>query len=315
MTILRCLVILLVSTSFIQAQQLSLFTQYRENATLINPAAMESDFLGWGQNLTLGANYRAQWTGISGAPTTQSLRISYLNDETGLLLGGHVLNDQTGPTGFTGVYGKVGAVISNDPDEWGIAVALSGGAIQYRIDADKIKLRDPNDIIGMSDQSVISGDAGAGVYFYNTLSGKDFGGDIFYAGVSVPQVIGIDLTFKDINGDYDIARVRHYYGMLGLYHFFRNDGFIEPSLWIKYVEGAPINADFNIRYQTPMSIWIGTGVSTAGNFHFETGLNIGESAGLDNNFKIGYGFDYSYSTFGPSVGSTHELQVSFSFDR
>ena len=101
----------------------------------------------------------------------------------------------------------------------------------------------------------------------------------------------------------------------GVGMFFRNDGFLEPSLWIKYVDGAPINADLNLRYQTPNSIWIGTGISSAGNFHFEAGFNLGENVGLYNNVKIGYSYDYSFSSFGPSVGNTHELQVSYSFDR
>jgi hypothetical protein len=49
-----CLFFVLGSLS---AQQLSLFTQYRENATILNPAAVESDFLAYGQSKTLGATY------------------------------------------------------------------------------------------------------------------------------------------------------------------------------------------------------------------------------------------------------------------
>ena len=277
---------------------------------------MEADFLAWGQNLTFGANYRSQWSQITGGPNTQSLRMSYVQKGGGasLMAGGYLLNDQTGPTGYTGLYGRIGAVISGDPEYSGLAVALSAGVVQFRVDADEIVLRDQGDIVGMSSQTEIFPDVGVGVYFYNMLSGG-MDGDMFYAGVSVPQVAGLDLTFKDENGEYSIQRVQHFYGMLGLYHFFRNDGYLHPSLWIKYVNGAPLNADFNLIYQTPASIWIGAGASTAGNFHFEAGFNLGENIGLYNNVKIGYGYDYSFSTFGPSVGDTHELQVSFSFDR
>lgn len=300
----------------LSAQQLSLFTQYRENATIINPAAVESDFLAYGQSMTLGANYRSQWNGISGNPRTQTVRFSFIGDGSGtsLLGGGYLMNDQTGPTGFTGLYARIGAVISGDPEYSGLAIALSGGIVQYRVDADELNLRDPNDVLGMNSQTELFPDVGAGIYFYQMLSGA-MDGDMFYAGVSVPQVAGIDLTFKNEEGEFAIQRIQHFYGMVGLYHFFRNDGFLEPSLWIKYVDGAPINADLNLRYQTPNSIWIGTGVSSAGNFHFEAGFNLGENVGLYNNVKIGYGYDYSFSSFGPSVGDTHELQISYSFDR
>lgn len=300
----------------LSAQQLSLFTQYRENATIINPAAVESDFLAYGQNMTLGANYRSQWNGISGNPRTQALRFSFIGDGSGasLLGGGYLMNDQTGPTGFTGVYARIGAVISGDPEYSGLAIALSGGVVQYRVNADEFNLRDPNDVLGMNSQTELFPDVGAGIYFYQMLSGA-MDGDMFYAGVSVPQVAGIDLTFQNDDGEFAVQRIQHFYGMLGLYHFFRNDGFLEPSLWIKYVDGAPINADLNLRYQTPNSIWIGTGISSAGNFHFEAGFNLGENVGLYNNVKIGYGYDYSFSSFGPAVGDTHELQISYSFDR
>lgn len=300
----------------LNAQQLSLFTQYRENATIINPAAMESDFLAFGQNMTLGANYRSQWNGISGNPRTQAVRFSFMGDGSGasLLAGGYLMNDQTGPTGFTGVYARVGAVISGDPEYSGIAVALSGGMVQYRVNSDEFNLRDPNDVLGMNSQTEIFPDVGAGIYFYQMLSGA-MDGDMFYAGLSVPQVAGIDLTFKNDNGEFAVQRIQHFYGMAGLYHFFRNDGFLEPSLWVKYVDGAPLNADLNLRYQTPNALWIGTGISSAGNFHFEAGFNLGENVGLYNNIKIGYGYDYSFSSFGPTVGDTHELQISYSFDR
>ena len=300
----------------LSAQQLSLFTQYRENATILNPAAVESDFLAYGQSMTLGANYRSQWNGISGNPRTQTVRFSFIGDVSGasLLGGGYLMNDQTGPTGFTGVYARIGAVISGDPEYSGLAIALSGGLVQYRVNSDEFNLRDPNDVVGMNSQTELFPDVGAGIYFYQMLSGA-MDGDMFYAGVSVPQVAGIDLTFKNDNGEFAVQRIQHFYGMVGLYHFFRNDGFLEPSLWIKYVDGAPINADLNLRYHTPNSIWIGTGISSAGNFHFEAGFNLGENVGLYNNVKIGYGYDYSFSSFGPSVGNTHELQVSYSFDR
>lgn len=302
----------------LSAQQLSLFTQYRENATLINPAAMESDFLAYGYNMTLGANYRVQWAGLSGAPTTQTVRLSYINKEWSgatLSTGGYLFNDRTGPTGFTGLYGRIGGVISPDPEFAGLSLALSGGFVQYRVDSDKVQLRQTGDVIGEQDQMQFYPDLGVGVYYYQMIDGGALDGDFLYMGVSAPQLLGLDLTFTDDNGEFFVQRVRHYYGMFGLYKFFRNDSYLEPSLWVKYVNGAPLNADINLRYQMPTSFWIGTGVSTAGNFHLEAGINLGDNVGFDNNIKIGYAYDYSFSTFGPAAGNTHELQLSFSFDK
>ncbi|MEZ5043425.1 MAG: PorP/SprF family type IX secretion system membrane protein [Saprospiraceae bacterium] len=313
MTVIRLLPILLLLSFTLQAQQLSLFTQYRENATIINPAALESDFLAYGHNLSFGATYRSQWVGIPNGPKTQTVRVSYVNkDWSGVTLqaGAHIFNDQTGPTGFTGMYGRIGGIIGSDPEFSGLAFALSAGIVQFRIDADKIKLRDPGDAIGSQDQNQIYPDVGLGIYFYSSTNDGDF----FYAGASVPQVLGLSLSFQDENGDFAIDRVQHFYGQLGFYKFFNDDSFLEPSLWLKYVPGATINADFNLRYQLPSALWIGAGGSSAKTVHLETGVTLGENAGFDNTIRFGYGFDYSFTSFGPYVGSTHEINLTFSFD-
>ena len=82
---------------------------------------------------------------------------------------------------------------------------------------------------------------------------------------------------------------------------------------MKYAPNAPINVDVNLRYQFAENLWIGTGASTAKNAHVEAGLLIGDLESYSRNLKIGYGFDYSFSTFGPSAGATHEVNIAFSF--
>lgn len=307
------LILFLLISSFVSAQQLPLFTQYRENATILNPAAMESDFLSQGYNLTFGAAIRNQWSDYAGGPRTKTLRASYINTEhsgAALLAGGHIISDITGPTGLFALYGRIGAVISPDPEYSGISLAISGGVGQYKIDAEKIRLLDIGDPVGTQTRTQLYPDVGFGIYAYQTVGD----GNMLYGGVSVPQVLGLDLSFTDENGQFAISRVRHYYGQLGFYKFFADgDGFLEPSAWVKYTPGAPINVDLNLRVQLPGSIWIGTGISSAMNFHMETGFNLGDNVGFDNLLKIGYGFDYSFSQFGPFTGSTHEIIVTTSF--
>ena len=315
MTRFYLLPFLLLAAFCLQAQQLSLFTQYRENIGIINPAAVESDFLAFGQNITFGASYRAQWVGLDNAPSTQTVRGSYLYaDGSGvaLMAGGHLMNDQTGPTGFTGVYGRVAGIVTSDPAEGGFVVGLSAGAVNFRINASEIRLRDQGDLLGSTDQSQFFPDVGVGLYFYRLVGRND---DYFYAGASVPQVFGLDLTIQNDAGEYVTQRVQHFYGMLGFYKFFDNDSFLEPSAWVKYTQGAPVNVDFNLRYYLPVNFWIGAGGSTSGMVHLETGIVLGDTAGFDSTFKIGYGFGYSFSSFGPTAGTTHEINLAYSLFR
>ncbi|MEM1321401.1 MAG: PorP/SprF family type IX secretion system membrane protein [Bacteroidota bacterium] len=315
---MKRLLLLVISITMLQsisAQQLPLFTQYRENASIINPAAVSHDYFLYDNPLSFGASYRVQWEGISNAPTTQTLRGEYLfadGESIGLLAGGYLINDQTGPTGFTGLYGRVGGLISDDAYYSGLSMALTFGMVQYRVNTSEIRLRETNDNISGNDLSQIFPDVGFGIYYYKLIESGFLDESRVYGGISVPQVFGLNLDFEDEDGEFSTKRVQHYYGLLGLYKYFSDDTFIEPSVWIRYVQNAPVSVDFNIRYQMVSNFWIGTGASTGGNAHLEAGFIIGENAGFDNTFKIGYGFDYSFQSFGPNVGGTHEINISYS---
>ena len=299
------------------SQQLSLFSQYRENQTIINPAAVGSNYLSYQQNISFGLSYRSQWKGIEGAPKTTVLRGDYLYTDgapINLIAGGYLINDQTGPTGYTGLYGRVGGLLSDDPYFSGISAALTFGAVQYRVKSSEIRLRQSNDILTVENQNKIFPDVGLGVFAYKQFERGFFDGDYLYGGLSAPQIMGLNLTFKDVDGEFSTQRVQHYYAMLGYYKFFGKDGFIEPSAWLKFTPNAPVNVDFNVRYQMAQNFWIGGGGSTAGAMHGEFGFLIGENLDFENTLKVGYSFDYFFQPYGPYTGGAHEINISYSID-
>ena len=296
--------LLIGSITQVSSQQLSLFSQYRENQTIINPAAVGNNYLSYEQKLSIGISHRTQWQGFEGAPKTSILRGS----------GGYIVRDQTGPTGFTGLYGRVGGLLSDDPYYGGISVGLSFGVVQYRVDGSEIRLRQGGDILDGRDVNQIYPDVGVGVFAYTLLDGGIFDNDYIYGGISIPQALGLDLAFKNDNGEFVTKRVQHYYAMLGLYKFFKDEGFLEPSVWVKYAPNVPVNVDINLRYQLAQNFWLGLGGSTSQTMHIEGGLLLGSNLGFDNTLKVGYGYDYSFSTFGPYTGGAHEINITYSFD-
>ncbi|MEM9820364.1 MAG: PorP/SprF family type IX secretion system membrane protein [Bacteroidota bacterium] len=301
----------------LSAQQLPLFTQYGEQVGLVNPAAVSNDFLLYEHNVSFGASYRRQWLGLESAPKTQSIRGEYIFADTegiGLIAGGHLINDQTGPTGFTGIYGRIAGIFSDDPYDSGISAGFSLGLVQYRVNISDIKFLELNDVLITEDQSQLYPDVGFGVYAYKRLSGGGWLDDSqVYGGISVPQLFGLDLEFKDDNDQFFTRRLQHFYGLLGLIKYLDDGKYIQPSIWVKYVPNVPVNIDFNFRYQLATNFWLGTGASTAGTVHLETGVILGEEAGYGNHFKVAYGFDYSFRTFGPAAGTTHEINLFYSF--
>ncbi len=307
-------VLTLLFSQHLFAQQLPLFSQYRENYIAINPAMVSTEYLLYQQNLSFGASYRTQWKDFEGAPETQFLRGEYLHETRGfsLLTGGYLINDQTGPTGLTGVYGRIGGILAEDPYYGGISIGLSLGAVQYRVNTNELRLRDGNDILASDSKTQFYPDVGVGIYYYKQFSGGFFDDDYVYAGVSIPQAIGLNLEFQDESGDFSVMRTRHFYAQAGFFHILDGESYIELSSWAKFVEGAPVNVNINLRYQTDSNIWVGVGGSTAGTAHIETGVQLGENAGFDNTVRIGYSFDYTFSSFGPSVGNTHEFSIAYS---
>jgi type IX secretion system PorP/SprF family membrane protein len=299
----------------LQAQQLPLFTQYRENTGVINPAAVPYSYMLYEHNISAGVSYRAQWTGLASAPRTQTLRGEYMSvdyEPVNILAGGALMNDQTGPTGFTGLYGRIAGIVSGDPYYGGISVGLSFGAVQYRVRVPDLILRDAGDIEATDNRQQIFPDVGAGVYAYQRILDGPFEDDIVYGGVSVPQALGLDLEFQDENGGFNTQRVQHFYGHIGFYKFLYDDSFLEPSVWVKYAPDAPVNVDVNLRYQMAFNVWVGAGYSTAGTVNLETGLAVGDGSGYGGNFRIGYGFGHSFTSFGPFVGTTHEINLAYS---
>lgn len=312
------LILLVVSLGdLVQAQHLPLFTQYRDQIGILNPGAFSHDYLVHEDPLSFGLSFRRQYVALESGPITQTIRGEYFWETGGnvnMVFGGHIVNDQTGPTGFTGAYGKVATVISGDPYFGGISLGFNFGMVQYRVNASELQLRDLNDLVGMSDQSKLFPDIGVGIYAYKYLESGFLEDSHVYAGFSVPQVVGLDLEFISETGSFNTQRIQHFYALLGLFKYMSNDTYLEPSLWFKYVPGAPMNLDLNLRYQMNGNFWLGAGGSTAGTIHLETGLIVGENYNLNNNLKIGYGFDYSFNTFGPNVGTTHEFNLTYSID-
>ncbi|MEM6320078.1 MAG: PorP/SprF family type IX secretion system membrane protein [Bacteroidota bacterium] len=304
----------LVLATSLAAQQLPLFSQYQDNYIAINPAMVSRDYLINEENLSFGASHRNQWTDFSNSPQTQLIRGEYLYEGGGfgLLTGGYLINDQTGPTGLTGLYGRVGAILAGDPYYGGIALGLNLGLVQYRVDTRDLNLRDAGDIVAAENQMQLFPDVGFGLYYYKRLSSGFLDDDFVYAGVSIPQTIGLDTEFVDETGNFFLKRMQHFYAQAGLFHFLEDDSFVELAAWGKYIQGAPVNISLNLRYQTNAAIWVGVGGSSAGSAHAETGVQLGSNAGFDSTIRIGYGFDYNFSSFGPAAGVTHEISVSYS---
>lgn len=313
---LRIGAILCLCLQMTQAQQLPLFTQYREFHSIVNPATINSDYLLNQYHTSIGASVRAQWLGLERGPRTYVLRGEHILNSDNFfkpVLGGYLLSDNTGPTGYNGVYARIATIGTDNMRDWGFSGGLNIGATQFHLNATEVFLRQPNDVLTQQNYQRWYPDIGLGLFAYTALGqqGRGVRKNTLYGGLSIPQVFGLNLEFRESLGSFGVKRVPHFYGLMGYYQYLPSGSFIESSIWIKYVPNVPAQVDFNLRYQMGEYIWLGAGYSTSSTLHAEIGFLLGENIGWSNsNFKIGYGFDQSYNTVSPYFGAAHEINLS-----
>ena len=319
----------------VQAQQLPVFTQYRDSWMQINPATLSNDYINYENNFIAGVSHRQQWTDpdIIGSPITSLAQFQYISADYNFLAGGYFINDQTGDIGSTGVYGNFAyqVPLGKGRIDQTLSIGLSAGLVQYRVDL----------------PAAIRGSSGAGMAFSETILYPDFGlglyylhDEKFYAGVSIPQLFGLDLTLRDRedpNNSFPLTKVRHYYALLGGYFdfdFFESESsFFEPSLWIRYVENLPLSFDFNIRYKPSDHFWLGAGYGTGTIYsgvqeqqiidtnlqaskqvlHMEAGVVLLDFLEEAAHLKIGFGYDVQLSQYLVNFGNSFEVHVIYSW--
>ena len=113
-TIKYIIVMMLISASGF-AQQNAPYSQYIFNELIINPA-----YAGTKQLINLNGTYLSQWTGFSGAPSTQTVSVDGpIGQNMGLGL--HFINDRIGAQSQQGLFGSY-AYILRFNDKWRLSM-------------------------------------------------------------------------------------------------------------------------------------------------------------------------------------------------
>ncbi|MEO0338266.1 MAG: type IX secretion system membrane protein PorP/SprF [Bacteroidota bacterium] len=278
-TILLCLVV----ASPLLAQQEEQYTQFMNIKQVLNPG-----FAGSEEALGITALSRNQWLGLDGAPQTQLISITapILNQRIGV--GGNIQRQSIGATEFYTIDGVYSYRIKVPRGFLGIGLQASVRLL--RVDFGSLTATQPigqDEAIPNGMQSKYVPNFGAGLY-YNTRN--------FYLGFSVPRLLtsNIDLA----NSDDIIAReVSHAYFMSGVTIDLGEKLALTPQILLKYVEGAPFDADVNVT----LSILdkISTGVSYRLGGSTETGFGEALSAILgfqiSENIMLGLSYDATVS--------------------
>ena len=274
------------------------YTSFMFNKLGFNPA-----YAGSHDCPCLSGIHRSQWIAFEGAPTSQTVNFHMPMFAKRVGMGLSLQHDQIGPT--DSYWASLGYAYRIPFKKGKLSVGLQASMRSYSVD-----LTDARTIQG-NDNAVMNGTAnkvlpnfGAGLYW---LSEK------FYAGVSLPYIVGNDLgVLKQLASNSDFGREeRHWYAMAGFKVNASKKLAIKPAAMFKYVEDAPADLDLHtslIFYET-----FGIGATyRLGGFDFSGGDSFDIIAHLNlGKFTIGGAYDVSLSDVREYSSGTFEVFLEY----
>jgi type IX secretion system PorP/SprF family membrane protein len=280
------IIIFLIFSQKMTAQQEAHYTHFMYNKMLINPA-----YAGARPVPYLTAIHRTQWAGFEGAPTSQLLSFSskFINDRVGV--GATISHVKIGFQ--QDIYGSL--AYSYDliaKDGVSVRAGLQGSIRSFALNFGNVSalgLSAPDDqTIKNGNIKKVVGNFGAGIYG----SYKD----VIYAGFSVPTLIGNNLNDKNFEPDaLKLAKLdKHFYGMLGASLPIADQVKIVPQVLIKYVKNAPIDADLNATLEYDRKFGVGLSYRLGGDGGGES-ADLLVFARIKNQFVIGASYDFTLS--------------------
>jgi type IX secretion system PorP/SprF family membrane protein len=274
------------------AQQDPQYSQYMFNQLVINPA-----YAGSKEAFSAAMFLRSQWTGIEGAPKTESISIHGPLKNRKVGLGFAIIADQIGPKQSIGALGSYAYRIRVGTGK--LSFGLRAGIYNYVYNWDDIVYKDQADIYNTHNRtSIMVPTADAGIYYYtNTL----------YAGIGATHLYNGRLTnISNLNGD-DAELSPHLFGTFGKGWEISEQLTFNPSCAIKVAKHTPASVDLNLSFLLEQRIWLGLSFRSSKTMVAYAQFHVTEK------FKVGYAFDYGFNKIARAGKGSHEIMISYDF--
>ena len=274
-------------------QQEASFSHYMYNHQAINPGYVGARGV---SNLT--SVLRSQWTGIEGAPLTQTLSYSGPVSAKNMGFGLSIINDKIGPISSTSFNIDLAYHLRLNRKDHRLALGLKAGMLNYFLNPDMIKTLTPNDQAFVLDQErKLLPNIGFGFYYYSQK---------FYLGAAIPQLLAHEAFQLE----------RHFYLISGGLISLSDNFMLKPSLLLKQSKSVA-GYDFSLMAIFNQSFWLGGQIRN--NFNadtFRSFAGTGASAllgmHLGKNFSLGYSYGFPTSVINNGLNATtHEVFLRF----
>lgn len=287
----------LLLTTAASAQQNPQYSQYIFNSMSINPA-----YTGSKNVLNLNAFHRSQWTGMEGAPNTQTLAVDGVVANDRLGLGLNMTRDEIGAQSTFSVYANAAVKLPLSENAV-MSLGMAPGLVQYTMDGSKLGI-EGDASIPSGKETTIKPDIKLGAYFHTPR---------FYAGLSASDL----LQYEDMD---QVEPERHFYFTTG--YVFDVSPFLKfkPSVLVKEDFNAPANVDLNAFVLLSDRLWLGSSYRTSMDIFGKTeGEDITKRTAVAiiaelqvlKTLRVGYAYDKMLNGLGGF--NTHEVSVGYYF--
>lgn len=295
------LLTILSFTGLLLAQQEEQYTQFMHYKLAFNPA-----YAGSTGGTRITALARQQWIGIEGAPSSQVITFNMATlDSKRLGVGGSIVRNSIGATERYTLEGDYAYRFELGNGYMGMGISASVRMI--RTDFSKLRANQSTTIdqaLPLGYQSRYVPNFGAGLFYNN---------EKFYLGFSAPRLLRNNIDLADEGGTIS-KEVNHFYGMTGFVIPLKGDDIkMQPHLLLKYVAGAPFDADFNVSVTFMNKITGGISYRIGGNKTTSAGESISAlfSAQVSKSILFGLAYDYSLTELRDYNSGTAEVFLHY----
>ncbi len=263
------------------SQNLYRFGQYNFTKNIYNPAALGAD-----ASITGDLVYRNQWRGIDGAPQTAAFNASY-DINSSMAVGINFHNDRVGLQQTNSFSAQYSYRLLFDERKY-LAFGIGVGSDNYSWNLNSANTTVANDPAFAGSYSVFRFNSAFGIYYRTSR---------FYAGFSIPQLFQNTSQFSRLE-----PKQFHYLFISGYYFELSDDFILTPSVQLKLVPNAPVQADVLLRgiYQF-MGLSIG--------YRSENSLLIGVDCMIKEKVRLGYMFNYDIGLLAQVKGGSSEIYI------
>ncbi len=300
------------------AQQRPQYTQYIFNEYLLNPALS-----GIENYVDFKAGYRKQWTGLDRSPQTSfvsanwALGDNYLwsnaltpfPEQTGNPMDRNYTQNYTSSpahhgVGITAVLDKAGPISRLDAnltyayhlqlnDKFNLSAGVAGGISNISLDVNSLTFEQENDpAVARAITNQTKPDLSIGVWLY---------GARLFAGASIQQILGQNITFSGLNNSKQGKLSPHYFVTAGYKLVLNEDIAAIPSFMLKYASPAPVSVDLNLKMAFKDRMWLGGSYRRNDSFSAMLGFNVSKLVNLT------YSYDFTTSDLNQVSNGSHEI--------